>query len=168
MKKIIPVILILCFVLASCGAKTLPADTAARDILDKVLESQSDVPQSENLFTAKDANMDEYTFSIVIDGMYEEIAEYALLDDYAMYLCDGNHTYEIDIRRAKSAEDAAKLESALKRRLELLSGGDKAMYDPDFDKMISSAKVYSDGNFAFLLITADNDAAVKAIDAFKK
>lgn len=70
--------------------------------------------------------------------------------------------------KAGSEEGAEKLKGMLDRRIQTISGGDKAMYDPSFDSMIKNAQTYTDGLFAVLMITSDNSAARSAIDALKK
>ena len=110
----------------------------------------------------------DHTLSILADSTYEECAEYALLDGYAMYLCGGRQTFEIDVLKAKDEAGVQSLQALLERRMKTLSAGDKAMYDPDFQSMMDNAKLYTDGLFVILLITYDNSAAQSAVDALKQ
>ena len=171
MKKLtsfLSLLLALTLLLCSCGAKGLPDDLSCKEITDKIVAAGSNVPPAQNYYVTSENNLDSMFFSITITGMFEESPDFDKIDDYAMYICDGNHTYEVDVLRAKTEEDAQVLCEDLKARMTLLGGGDKAMYDPDFDNMMSNAKVFCEGKFAVLLITEDNDAAQEIINSFKK
>lgn len=168
MKKFISVLVLAALCLSSCGAKNFADSTTCADLMNAALATQADAPQYENLYTDAESNLDEYTLSILADSTYEECAEYALLDGYAMYLCGGRQTFEIDVLKAKDEAGVQSLQALLERRMKTLSAGDKAMYDPDFQSMMDNAKLYTDGLFVILLITYDNSAAQSAVDGLKQ
>ena len=168
MKKaiafLLSVLLIFC---AACGKNTaFSADVSCEQILSA---ATSAVPYENTTTYIKDKNnIDAFTMSMWADGIFAECAEYDLMTDYAICYSADNTTYEISILKAESKENAQKLTEVLKRRKQTLEGGTKAAYDPDFNNLMSSSQILTEGDFVILLITPDNDAAVEAIDNLKQ
>ena len=171
MKKLQRIIICtLCFLLlTACGnTKSLPSDLSAKEIADAIVQQEGNSPTA-NTYYLKDGNaLNAYTMSLWVDGAYQECTEFDLLDDYAVFYSADNSTYEVAVLKAKVQDDVSKLTEVLDRRKQTLSQGDKAEYDPNFDKLMSDSKVITSGNFVILLITPSNDVAIEAIDALKQ
>ncbi|MCI8331301.1 MAG: DUF4358 domain-containing protein [Clostridiales bacterium] len=175
MKK--KLILLLCLIAllamtAACGSqsKTFPSGVTSDDIVQAVLDADENTPQAEHRY-ANDSEqrqeIDTFTLSLIEDGLFEECPEFALIKEYALYICNSKETFEVQVLKAANEENAEQLKALLDRRLETLSGGDKSMYDPSFAGMMQNAKTYTDGPFAILLITPDNTRAQEAIEKLK-
>ena len=160
-------VLSLSVLLCGCGQKSLGSNVTAQQITDIAIDAVGAVPQSSTAYQ-KDNPMDSYAMSLWADGLYGECAEYSLLEDYSIFYSADNTTYEISVLKAKTSDDVSKLKSVLERRKNTLSEGDKAAYDPDFKSLMSASRIESYGNFVVLLITPDNDAAIKAIEGLKE
>lgn len=159
-------LMISCFV--SCGTlKSIPEDTGCETILNAV-RSVEDSSDNEKLYLKSEDNLDALSMGLWADGLYEECKELELLSDYAIFLGAGVKTYEITILKAKTKGDVATIVDLIERRKKTLELGDKGMYDPDFELRMSNSVVYKDGLFVMLLITEDNDAAIKAIEQLKE
>jgi len=173
MKKTLSIFLILTALLVSaCGKQKAFADAVTSDeVMQAALDACENVPDAEHRYTNDSQNgepIDAYTLSLIEDGIFEECPEFPLIKDYALYICNSKETFELQVLRAENGEAAEKLKALLDRRIETLSGGDKAMYDPSFAGMIQNAKTYTDGPFAILLITGDNTRALNAIEKLKQ
>lgn len=153
--------------ITACGdTKTFPQDITC----EQILNAATAVESYDNIRTyIKDkVDLDAFFMSMWSDGIFEECKEFDLLSDYAICYSNDNTTYEISVLKAKSKDDVQRLVSLLERRKETLSGGDKAAYDPDFDKLMGDSRILTEGEFVILLITPDNDAAVTAIENLKQ
>lgn len=167
MKRLFLLICALTLFLYSCGAKTLSDETSCDDILNAVLASQEGAPECDKIYRKSDGSLEEYTLSLWARGTFSKCEEFDLIDDCAMYVCSGTQTFEVDIIKAVDEGAAKELDKMLEERIKTVSAGDKAAYDPDFDKMIKSSMHYTDGKYAILLITYDTRAAKEAIDELK-
>lgn len=167
MKRLLLTLTLIILVLCSCGNSVLPDTLTCDEILNTALQSQSDVPESEAVYRVSDGTLDEYTLSLWSKGVFEECEEFSIIEDCAMYVCPGTETFEIDVLKAKDDESVERLEKLLTARIETVSGGDKSAYDANFNKMIDSSIVYTDGKFAILLIAYDSQEAKTAIDKLK-
>lgn len=166
MKKSIFLILlslVTVFSLVSCGDKTLSDTLSCDAILSAALESQENPPEGLEIYKTSDGSLDTYKLSLFAYGKYEECADFELIDDCVLYTCGGTQSFEIDVIKAKDAEKASQLDKLLTARLETISAGDRAAYDPNFESMISSAEHFVNGKFAILLITFDTPSAKDAI-----
>ena len=152
--------------------KAFSDSTTCDEILNAALSALSDAPNAQEYYSVgnddADKLADEFDLSLIEFGTFEECPEFEDVKDYAMYICGGNVTFEIQVLKASNEDGAQRLKKMLNSRIETISGGDKAMYDPSFSTMIKNAETYTDGQFAILLITGDNTAAKEAIAALKK
>ena len=174
MKKTLSIFLCLTALLmlaAACGKPKAFADNITCDaILQAALDACENVPEAEHRYASsseKGETIDTFTLSLLEDGIFEECPEYPLIKDYALYICNSKETFEVQVLKAENEESAEKLKVMLDRRIETLSGGDKAMYDPSFAGMIQNAKTYTDGPFAILMITGDNTRPLEAVENLK-
>ncbi len=154
--------------LCGCSEKAIPQDFTAKRVFVEITSAAEPYENTTDYIKGVGDSLDTYNMSLWADGTYAECAEYALLDDYAISYSADNGTYEISVLKAKNTADTEKLAKVLERRKATISGGDRAAYDPNFNSLIKDAKIITDGNFAILLITSDNDAVQKAIDGLKQ
>lgn len=168
MKKLKLICVLLGFVfLCACTEKSLPKSYEAKQILDIAINATQEYENTvEYIKGTKD--LDSFNMSLWADGAYAECAEFELLDDYALCYSGDNGTYEISVLKAKNADDIEMLAKVLERRKTTLSSGDRAAYDPNFDRLIKDAQIITSGNFAILLVTDDNAAAQEKIDTLKQ
>ena len=170
MKKIRSIITcLLCFLLlTACGSKkALPNNITAKNLVDAIVKSAEE-PQVNVFYTKEKDPLDAYTMSLWVDGAYQECEEYDLIDDYAVFYSADNSTYEISVLKAKNDADIQKITSVFERRKQTLASGDKAEYDPDFEKIMDSSKIIIEGRFVILIITSDTTSAVNAIENLKQ
>lgn len=169
-KKLIVCVVCVClFLLAACGdAKAFPQDITCDQILDAAKQAVGTLPSSEKVYTADTEPLDSYKMSLWADGAYKECEEFSLVSDYALYYSADNSTFEISVLKAKTESDTEKLISVFERRKQTLSIGDKAAYDPDFNKLMDNSKILTEGEFVILLLTPDNDAVAAAIENLKQ
>ncbi|MBQ1186616.1 MAG: hypothetical protein IIX54_02885 [Clostridia bacterium] len=168
MKKLLIIFLVITLAsLTACGtAKEFKDGTACEEILNAVVEA-TEHPDSDKLYLKSEDNLDSSSFSLWVDGLYQESDELDLFSDYAIFVSAGTTTYEIAVLKASENGSTDKLISVFERRKETLTLGDKGMYDPKFDMRISSSKIEVAGDIVILLITDDNDAALKALENLK-
>ena len=70
----------------------------------------------------------------------------------------GEDGYQIFLCKIRHPSEAPRGEALLRRRLELLQKADVRRYmREDYESCISSAQVYGNGNWLFLLATGEND-----------
>lgn len=171
MKKIKSIVIctVCLLLLVACGnSKALPDSVTAGAIASAVIDAVGDYPESNTTYAKKTQELDTFTMSLWADGSYQECEEYGLLDDYHIFYSADNSTYEVSVLKAKSSDDVQKLLDVLERRKQTLSSGDKAEYDPNFNKLMGDSKILTEGEFVILLITTDNTAAIEAIENLKQ
>lgn len=169
MKKITAILMVALMLFAvSCTAqKSLPDSLSCEEILT-TLQSVGEKTDYEKYYQKSQNNLDSLSMSLWSDGVFEECAEFDLLEDYAIYLGAGTDTYEVTVLKSKNEADTEKLVDLVERRKKTLENGDKGMYDPSFETKMSNAVLKTDGPFVIFLITNDNEAALKAAEALKK
>lgn len=152
---------------ACTGDKTFSSDITCEQILNAASAAVGQY-QNTTTYIKNKNNLDTHAMSLWADGIFEECAEYDLLSDYAICYSNDNTTYEISVLKADTPENAQELLSVLNRRKQTMADGTKAAYDPDFEILVKNSRIFTDGDFAILLITQDNNAAVDAIQNLKK
>ena len=167
-KKLIMGLVCACFfALAACGdIKAFPRDITCEQILNAAVAVES--YDNTRTYIKDKVELDSFFMSMWSDGIFAECAEFELLSDYAICYSNDNTTYEISVLKAKSKDDVQKLVSLLERRKQTLSEGDKAAYDPGFNKLLDNSKILTEGKFVILLITADNTAVLTQIESLKQ
>lgn len=170
MKKSISFLsLIIAFLLLLCGCKSnaqFPSTVGCEDILNAAI-SVTNAPEFEHEYLKSKNNLDSFSLSLWSDGLFTESDEFALLDDYAIYVSAGTTTYEVAVLKAKSDDDTEKLLSLIEKRKLTISQGDKGMYDPDFQMRMDNSVLKVDGSFVIFLLTDNNDDAVAAVEELK-
>ncbi|MDO4608508.1 MAG: DUF4358 domain-containing protein [Clostridia bacterium] len=169
MKKLSLICVLLSFILlCGCAEKTIPQDYTAKRVFVEISAVAESYENRTDYIKGVGDTLDTYNMSLWADGTYAECDEYALIDDYAISYSADNGTYEISVLKAKNADDTQKLAKVLERRKATLSAGDRAAYDPDFQKKMDDAEIITNGNFVILLITSENEKAVEAINNLKQ
>ncbi len=169
MKKLTSLLLVfaLVFAFGGCGRdKNFSAQTDCKQILDAAIGA-TNYPDCEKLYLKQDANLSATDLSLWYSGLYSESDKLDLLDDYAIFLSSGVTTYEVAVLKPKKKSDLKELKALLEERRVTLSLGDKGMYDPDFTVRMENSLLYTDGDFLIFLLTENNSAAKKAINALK-
>lgn len=169
MKKILNIFLILAlFLLTACSGNTqlFREDVSCKDIMNAAVDA-TNKPTADKIYLKDDNNLDASTFSLWADGLFGESEEFSLIDDYAVYVSAGTTTYEVAVLKATDSTGVETIKSIMERRKETLSLGDKGMYDPMFKQRMSNAKIETVGDFVILIITDDNNAALKALENLK-
>ena len=171
MKRLLCLVLITTLMtvyLSGCeNNKDFSQEVTCEDIM-KAAQSVGEVPEAEKIYLNSQKNLDSTLLSLWADGLYLECDEYTLIDDYAIFLCSGSHTYEIAVLKADSEDSISALNGLIERRKETLMLGDKGAYDPRFDMRMQNSVVYNDGLFVIFLVTDYNDASLRAIENLKK
>ncbi len=169
MKKFTLICVLLCFVLfCGCGQKTIPQDFTAKRVFVEITSTTEPYENTTDHIKGVGDTLDTFNMSLWADGDYAECEEFSLLDDYAISYSADNGTYEISVLKAKDNDGAQKLAAVLERRKATLSAGDRAAYDPNFEKLISDAEIITAGRFAILLITPENEKALDALNGLKQ
>lgn len=169
MKKLLNIFLILAlFLLTACSGNTqlFREDISCEDIMNAAVDA-TNKPDSDKIYLKDNNNLDAGAFSLWVDGLFGESEEFSLIDDYAVYVSAGTTTYEIAVLKASDSSGVKTIKNIMERRKETLSLGDKGMYDPMFKQRMSNAKIETVGDFVILIITDDNNAALKALENLK-
>ncbi len=171
MKKLLCILLMSALIIPSfsaCGAKKEFSQDITCESIMEAAQTVGEIPKFDKFYLKSEDNLDAYSLSLWADGEFKQCEELEILSDYAIFLGGGTQTYEIVVLKAKTAEDINTLEDLIERRKQTLNHSDRSFYDPDFDLRMENSVAYSDGLFVIFLITDDNDAAVKAIEALKE
>ena len=168
MKKYI--VLFLAFVLVILSAcsdvSQFKEDVTCKDIMNAAIAA-TNKPDADKIYLKEDDNLDSAAFSLWSDGLFGESEEFSLVKDYAIYISAGTTTYEIAVLKANESTNIDTIKSIMERRKETLSLGDKGMYDPMFKERMENSEILTVGDFVLLIITDDNDAALKALENLK-
>ena len=169
MKKLMAIltaILLVCAVGCKEDDKIMPGGITCEQILNAVYTT---APYGNTTTYIKDKNdMDADTMSKWATGAVKEFAEYELLADYAICYSNDISVYDIAVLKANSKDDVKKLENVVNKRIATLRSSKKATQDPNFERMISEAKVLVSDKYVILIITQNNNAAEKAINNLKQ
>lgn len=169
MKKLfVTLVLILILLAVACTAeKSFPDNLSCEEIISTI-QSVGEKPEYEKFYLKSKNNLDTLSMSLWADGLFEECAEFDLLEDYAIYLGAGTETYEVTVLKAKNEKEVEILEALIERRKQTLANGDKGMYDTSFETKMANSVLKTNGQFVIFLISNDNDAALKAIQKLMK
>lgn len=163
MKKVIAILMVILVLFAvSCTAENSFPDSLSCEEIVSTLQSVGEKPEYEKFYRKSQNNLDTLSMSLWADGLFEECAEFDLLEDYAIYLGAGTDTYEVTVLKAKKEKDVETLKALIERRKQTLANGDKGMYDTSFETKMANSVLKTDGRFVIFLISDDNDTALKA------
>ncbi len=168
MKKIcflVAVMLTFVVFLTSCSSGAVDCGTLLQDICKLF----PDMPASESIYLSDQANgtsaMSEQDAAHIYKGEYGTLAEWAMIDSYAVRLPDRAQIYEIHILKVKNDADTETVSKLLCQRADLLA---KYFSDPEkageFDYSAYRADVYMKGQYVFLLATPNNASVIELIE----
>jgi len=99
-------------------------------------------------------------FALLYTGKNEPLPEWGYLDEFRLILSDSPTFFEIHILRTVSASDTEAVAKLLERRAALIRLHNKT--EPSFPA--SEPIVITQGCFAILLATGDNDGAIRLLE----
>ncbi len=168
MKKFLCYVLIVLLVcLIACNNNSsFREGITCEDILTTIIDATKH-PDADKIYKKTENNLDSNSFSLWVDGIFQESEEFEFISDYAIFVSAGTTTYEVAVLKTDSCNSVELIKELYERRKETLSLGDKGMYDPEFETRLSNSKIKIVGEFALLIITDDNDAALDAIEKLK-
>ena len=166
MKRIAVFCLLFSIFLVSCHKE----NATPLSMLEQVLQTHSNLPKGSVTYhsaalAGQQAYMTKRLRSLLYDeGSDRSIPEFEKVVEYAVNISDGQYGMEIHIYRMRSEEDARNMEKLLNRRVTLLKRRSLYLYAPTvYENYFSSAKVYTKGEFVFLLSTGLNDVIAEQL-----
>ncbi|NLE12549.1 MAG: DUF4358 domain-containing protein [Clostridiales bacterium] len=175
--SVIPVVFVSCSDESSSDVENDSVESTAVDVDVKSLLTAalagytgSDMPELQYYYNDAAEDDDEYLDEGTAGVLFYDdfIADVSLLDSadsYAMAVPAGKRVFEIDVFKAPDSEKLADIKKLLEDRLSVKANGDVLNYTPEEEPMLDGAEVYTAGNFAILVATADNTIAKNAISA---
>ena len=173
MKKILLFILaaFTVLLLVSCQEESKETDITPKELVSSIVaeyEKKFDnIPGAKLYTTVSEEDADGYMdpllagFTFSKDG--RDITELTLTDSFAIRIPEGKSAFEIHCYKVSNASDVSKLESLCNNRIEILKSSNIVLYDPSQDEVIKNAQVVTEGNFVFLISSADNSIAKDVI-----
>lgn len=149
------------------------ADVALTDIMAAMVAEYPDIPAEKKLYIASATEDDDYDHwldpeyaGFLFTGDYEECAEWAMLEDFAIRLPEGKSAFELHIFKVADSKNIDAIKTLCQNRIDQINASDIKLYDAEgFAKVFGNAEVYTVDNYVFLLITTDNTGAKAAITA---
>ena len=148
-----------------------PEMTTASKLLAAIEASQTELPACRNILRMDAATESCRYLSIETAALlYAEnktaaLPEYARMNQCLVRLADSMCGFEIHVMEGKTVQDAEGLEELCRNRLHLLQTRELHLYMQDaYERYVAAGQVIVRGRYVFLLLTADNQAAVAAID----
>lgn len=161
--------------LAACSADTaVSANVPAKDLLAAALECYTeDVTKSPGIYYSDAADGSEHkldygTMGFYFYGEYDyEITLLEHIEEYAMAMPTGLYAFEIDIMKAKTAQEAKQVRELLQSRFDVREGmrDELIAYEEDQVNVLDSSEILVKGQYVILIATGDNAPAKEAITA---
>lgn len=170
MKKMssLLILIIMLFNFTSCR---MQSSVTANELMQAITSEYKDIPpcRAELKYGAERESrsyLSERLAGIIYYGMKtESVREIPLLSDFAIRLPDNQSAFEIHVLKVKNIANKEEIIELCQRRINMLQKSDVHLYVPEaYEKNIVGATVYAKGNFVILLITPDNNKAIKAIE----
>ncbi len=154
-------------------ASTPAADVVLTELMADMVAAYPDIPAEKKLYIASATEDDDYDHwldpeyaGFLFTGDYEECAEWAMLEDFAIRLPEGKSAFELHIFKVADAKNVEAIKTLCQNRIDQINASDIKLYDAEgFAKVFGNAEVYTVDNYVFLLITTDNAGAKAAITA---
>ncbi len=147
---------------ASCDAGN---GKSADDVAYKLLSAYDDLPQcSQYVKNEKEfakGYISEESFNNMYTGNQIELSEWDMIDQFRLVVSDSSNLFEIHVIKAVNISDTEIIKKLVEKRAALIE---------NFRKTASGyftankADVYVKGKFVFLLVTPDNEKAIKIIN----
>ena len=158
--------------LTSCNPTIVqPSGYTARELLTAITAELGATPPTRGVFAhgAQQGNR-EYLNARLSGLLYygqagAKIHEFDLLADYAIHLSTDQSGFEIHVFKLMCISDRAQVSKILQRRIYLLQSREVHIFNPSgYETHIASATVHISGNFVVLLVTNDNQTAIRVIE----
>jgi len=155
-----------CSLFAACDGQDggTPSYTA-KEIADTVIAAYDpgDMPDMKQYLYGAEGDGGNYLepgyAGLLVNGSYEEVAEFEYLTDYAFYVPMGHYVSEVDVLKVDDVRNVGVVREMLQRRLRLKDTGDMRLYMPDEAYLLEKAVILTKDAYIVLLVTVDNDIA---------
>ena len=151
-------------VLVSCSS----GKESCASLMEQICLLFPDLPGSETVYTTAGEGaktISEQDAAHIYVGDYGTLAEWSLIEDYAIRLPDQPQIYEIHVLKVKNASDSETIAKLLCQRADLLA---KYFADPaktgDYDYSSYRADVYKKDQYVFLIATPNNASVIALIE----
>ncbi len=167
MKKLLK-LLALCLLTASILTSCTKNTPNATDLLFEALDTLDTLPAYEIYYSGAPQYSESIMDSEKSELLYRnaQIASYA--ESFACVLGEDDAIWEIHVFVALSAGDAAFIENALAKRLDMLQSREIYIYDSEvYEARVADAKVFRDGKVVCLTVCDENSQVLKTIKKVK-
>jgi hypothetical protein len=168
------ILMILSAIAACSGQAAVTANVPAKDLLAAALDCYAeDVTKAPDIFYSDAAAGSEHaldygTMGFLFYGEYDyEIALLEHVEEYALAMPTGLYAFEIDIMKAKTAQDAKQVRELLQSRFDVREAMRDEMiaYEEDQVPVLDSGEIWVMGPYVILIAAGDNAPAKSAITA---
>ncbi len=159
-RKLLPVIFVVLILLVqtSCGRRYTADEVAFRLLnLYPTLPPSSQYVKNGEKYGA--GYISEEDFGYLYTGEKTILPEWDMIDDFRIILSDATTAFEIHVIRVMTASDTEEIAKLLRRRAELLTLHNKI----EEDYLAEEPLVYVSGHYAILVVTSDNEAALRLL-----
>ena len=166
--------MILSAFVACSGETAVTANVPAKDLLSAALECYTgDITKDPGIFysDAEEGStnaLDYGTMGFYFYGEYDyEITQLQYVEEYALAMPSGLYAFEIDIMKAKTAQDVSHVKELLQARFDVREAMRDEMiaYEPDQVSVLDSGEILVMGQYVILIAAGDNAPAKTAITA---
>ena len=168
------ILMILSAFVACSGETAVTANVPAKDLLSAALECYTgDITKDPGIFysDAEEGStnaLDYGTMGFNFYGEYDyEITQLQYVEEYALAMPSGLYAFEIDIMKAKTAQDVSHVKELLQARFDVREAMRDEMiaYEPDQVSVLDSGEILVMGQYVILIAAGDNAPAKTAITA---
>ena len=168
------ILMILSAFVACSGETAVTANVPAKDLLSAALECYTgDITKDPGIFysDAEEGStnaLDYGTMGFYFYGEYDyEITQLQYIEEYALAMPSGLYAFEIDIMKAKTAQDVSHVKELLQARFDVREAMRDEMiaYEPDQVSVLDSGEILVMGQYVILIAAGDNAPAKTAITA---
>lgn len=161
--------------LAACSGDTAAAaNVPAKDLLTAAMECYTgDVTKDPGIYYSDAGEDSEHaldygTMGFLFYGEYDyEITLLEHVEEYALAMPTGLYAFEIDIMKAKTADDVGRVKELLQSRYDVRESmrDDLIAYEEDQVNVLDSSEILVMGQYVILMATGDNAPAKDAVKA---
>ena len=171
---LLAIIMIVSAITACSGNTAVTADVPTKELLAAALECYSaDTTKNPGIYysDAEDEStnkLDFGTMGYMFYGEYDcEIPQLDSVSEYALAMPTGLYSFEIDIMKAASSNDAKQVKELLQSRFDVREDmrDELIAYEPDQVNVLDTTEILTMGPYVILLATGDNAPAKAAITA---
>ena len=148
-----------------------PSGIGARELLNAITEELGVALPSRGVFYHGVQQGNREHLNARLTGLLyygrtgAKIHEFDLLADYAIQLSSDQSGFEIHVFKLMCISDRAQVSKILQRRITLLQSREVHIFNPSgYETYIAGATVHISGNFVVLLVTNDNQSAIRVIE----